>query len=86
MGCNPHDDYARKFNIINKSDSAIYFALSNSYPDTNLSKVNAIPYNKGIGVFNLNTTTLVFIFDAHTIETTPWNSIVKHNIKAIPAY
>ena len=42
--------------------------------------------NEGIGVFNLNTTTLVFIFDAHTIETTPWNSIVKHNIKAIPAY
>jgi len=33
---------------------------------------------EGIGEFNLNQTTLVFIFDAHTIETTPWDSIVKH--------
>jgi len=22
----------------------------------------------------------MFIFDAHTIETTPWDSIVKHNM------
>jgi F0F1-type ATP synthase membrane subunit a len=65
----------------------------NSYPDTSLSMVNAIPYykgnlwqkilahdgkNEGRDIFNLNSTILVFIFNANTIETTPWDNIVKH--------
>lgn len=93
FSCNPHPDYGLKFDIINKSDSAIYFAFSYSYPDTSLSKVDIIPHydgnvwskilahdgkNETVGVFNQNPTTLVFIFDAHTVETTPWDSIVKH--------
>ena len=88
-GCNPHDDYARKFEIINNSDSSVYFAFSFSYPDTSLSKINPVPnlwqkllphegkFETG-GVFNVTPTTLAFIFNANTIETTPWDSIVKH--------
>lgn len=94
LGCNPHDDYVRHFKIINNSDASIYIAFSYSYPDTSLSKINNIPYSNAnqtqkvfsknslsqrTGVFEISSTCLMFIFDAHTIETTPWDSIVKHN-------
>jgi hypothetical protein len=86
--CNPHPDYDLKFDIINKSDSAVFFVFSFSYPDTTLSD-NTAPNlwqkilahdgkNETAGVFNINPTTLVFILDAHTVETTSWDSIVKH--------
>ena len=87
--CNSHNDYALKFDIINKSDSAIYFTLSFSYPDTSLSSFKSVPNqwqkilahdgkNETRSSFNINQTTLVFIFDAHTVETTPCDTIVKH--------
>jgi hypothetical protein len=81
------------FNIINKSDSSIYYAFSYSYPDTSLTGIDFVPYSGGNqthkifahdgknevrDVFNLEQTTLVFIFEAHSIETIPWDSIVKH--------
>jgi len=92
LGCNPHKDYALKFEIRNNTDSSVYFAFSYSYPDTSLSKVVSVPYYsgnvwqkllahegkyEGRGEFNLNQTTLVFIFDAHTIDTTPWDKYCK---------
>lgn len=85
-------DHYSKVNIINKSNYSIYYALSYSFPDTGLSRIDFVPYSggnqthkilshdgktEGRGEFNINPTTLVFIFDAHTIETTPWDSIVK---------
>jgi hypothetical protein len=88
-----HDTPESKFEIRNNSDSSIYFAFSYSYPDSSLSRINSVPYYKGnlwqkllahegkyegTGIFDLSQTTLVFIFDAQTIENTPWDSIVKH--------
>jgi hypothetical protein len=88
-----HVDHDIKFDIINSSNSSIYYAFSFAYPDTNLSLIDFVPYSggnetlkilahdgktEGRGIFDLNPTTLVFIFDANTIETTPWDSIVKH--------
>ena len=93
FSCHPMHD--SKFLIRNNSDSSVYFAFSYSYPDTSMSGINSIPYYKGnlwqkllahegkfeaTGVFDLNPTTFVFIFDAQTIENTPWDTIVKHYI------
>jgi hypothetical protein len=93
MNSSCHDPHDSKFLIRNTSDSSVYFAFSYSYPDTSLSRINSVPHYNGnmwqkllahegkyetTGVFDLNPTTFVFIFDAHTIETTPWDTIVKH--------
>ena len=82
----PNDDYGVQFEIRNNSDASIYFALSYSYPDTSLTQLVSVPYYngnlwqklaphegkyEGRGEFDLNSTTLVFVFDANVIETTP---------------
>ena len=92
LSCNPHDDYVRHFKIKNNSNAPIYYAFSYSYPDTSLNKINNIPYfngnqtqkifandslSEGTNVLYINSTCLMFVFDAHVIETTPWDSIVK---------
>jgi len=83
----------REIYIHNKSDKTIYYGVGYSYPDTNLIQINAIPGHNGnishriekgkqgvlmAAQFSLNPTLQLFIFDADTIETTPWDSIVKH--------
>ena len=89
LACNPRSDYARKFEIDNNSDSSVYFAINASYPDSSLRSINTAPNQwqkllphegkfETAGVFNYNPITVVFIFNAHTIETTPWDSVVKH--------
>jgi hypothetical protein len=89
----PKEDYPLKFEILNNSDSSIYFAFSDAFPDTSLSKIYPIPYYQGnlwqkllphtgknevTPDFNLHSKTFIFIFDANAIETTPWDTIVKH--------
>ena len=86
-----HLDYPRHFKIKNNSNTSIFYAYS--YPDTSLAKINNIPYSnenqthniiakdslyEGTNVLELNPICLMFIFNANTIETTPWDSIVKH--------
>ena len=79
--------------IQNKSDKAIYYGVDYSYPDTSLLQIDDIPGYEGsiahkikkgdqddimAALFSLNPTLQLFIFDANTIETTSWDSIVKH--------
>ena len=89
LTCCHHDpDWDRKFDIINKSDSALYFTLSFNYPDTSLNGFTApnqwqkiLPHDgkrEGISALNEFPTVLLFIFDAQKVETTPWDSIIKH--------
>jgi hypothetical protein len=94
VGCPDNDGIPRHFNIINNSNRPIYYAFSYSFPDTAISKINNVPYSNGnkthkinsfdsistgTNVFELNTTTLMFIFDAELIENTSWDSIIKYN-------
>ncbi|GAA4104491.1 hypothetical protein [Mucilaginibacter panaciglaebae] len=84
-----------RIKIKNNSNSAVYYALSYSYPDTALNRIEVIPHNKGntsskinandsdlitTGILGISPITQMFIFDANTIEHTPWDSIVKHNM------
>ncbi|MGE0076952.1 MAG: hypothetical protein AB7S48_03740 [Bacteroidales bacterium] len=79
----------------NNSGQAIYYGLSYSYPDTSINKISQVPgYDGNISHkiasgeqnilpatnFAYNSTMQVFIFDASTIETTPWDSIVAHSM------
>ena len=88
-----HEDGTTHLKIKNNANFSIYYALSYSYPDTALNRINNIPYyNRNqtskinandsvfvrIAILGNSPTTQMFIFDAHTIETTPWDSIVKH--------
>jgi len=74
--------------IKNSSDKTIYYRFSFAYPDTTLKKSDPDNYKVNsksqtfttASVFAFNPTSQMFIFDAHTIETTPWDSIVKHNM------
>ena len=83
----------REIYIQNKSDKTIYYGVDYSYPDTSLLQIDDIPGYEGsiahkikkgdqddimAALFSLNPTLQLFIFDANTIETTPWDSIVKH--------
>jgi hypothetical protein len=91
MSCH-HDIDPRYFKFINNSDTAIYYGLSFSYPDTNLNKIEDKPYSGKIAL-KVNSkdssfitaaplaaypTLQLFIFEAHTIDSYPWDTIVKH--------
>jgi hypothetical protein len=39
FSCNPHNDYALKFEIDNNSDSSVYFTINASYPDSSLRSI-----------------------------------------------
>ncbi len=77
------------------SANTIYFGLSYAYPDTSINKISMVPGENGsiahkipsrgqsilpADNFVYNPTMQLFIFDATTIETTPWDSIVAHNM------
>jgi hypothetical protein len=91
FGC--HKDEHRYIYLQNKSNKAIYYGLSSSYPDTSLTKIEDHPGNNGsiaykvksdnkttlpAAFFELNSTIQLFIFDSDIIENNPWDSIVKH--------
>jgi hypothetical protein len=89
-----HEDATTHLEIKNNSNLSIYYALSYSYPDTSINKIGIMPYSKvgdtsqkinandnvfvRIAILGISPITQMYIFDAHTIETTPWDSIVKH--------
>jgi hypothetical protein len=89
-----HEDGMTHLKIKNNANFSIYYALSYSYPDTSINKIGIMPYSKAgdtsqkinanssvfvrIAILGISPITQMFIFDAHTIETTPWDSIVKH--------
>jgi len=92
--CKDEDDPVH-LKIKNNSNFSIYYALSYSYPDTALNRITDIPNdnenktskinaNDSIsvrtGFLAISPITQMFIFDAKTIENTPWDSIVKHNM------
>ena len=94
VSCRPqsHFDWPRRYKIKNNSSTAIYWGLSYSYPDTNVNKIEDKPYNGKIALkinskdstsswtapLAIYPTLQLFIFEADVIETTPWDSIVKH--------
>ena len=81
-----HKEEHRYIYIKNSSDKNIYYRFSFAYPDTTLGKSDPDNYKVNsksqtfttANVFAFNTTTQLFIFDANTVESTPWDSIVKH--------
>ncbi len=93
--CNNKEELHRYIYLKNSTSKTIYYGLSYSYPDTSFNKIEDVPGNKGSIAYRINAgvqTTLpaasfaynptmqLFIFDANTIETTPWDSIVAHNM------
>ena len=75
--------------IENRSNDAIYYLLSFYYPDTLLKKseyppdgnkilkhevINNIP---GDPCFEVTDTLIIFILNADTVETLPWDTIVE---------
>ena len=96
--CNKEDENCHKrINIINNSDSDIYYYLSFRYPDTITLDPNPTsdPYTFRIehnsekesslrrcfeGAINANPEGIImyFIYDASTLETVPWDTVVKN--------
>jgi len=96
--CNKEDENCHKrINIVNNSDSAIYYYLSFRYPDTLTLYPNPtsdphtflIEHNSEKrdfymgcfeGAINANPEGIImyFIYDANTLETVPWDTVVKH--------
>ena len=89
------EEQHRYIYVKNNSGKAIYFGLSYSYPDTSLLKIEDAPGKNGSIAYKINAgkqTTLaasnfvynptmqMFVFDANTIESTPWDSIVAHHM------
>jgi hypothetical protein len=81
--------------IINKTDKAIYYNPSSRYPDTimtqfdfsaNHVKIEKKSSKKDLyrscieGTFAYTDKLIYFIYDAQTLETTPWDTIVKKNM------
>lgn len=89
-----HDNEPRYFKFKNNSNTAIYYGLSYSYPDTNVNKIEDKPYSGKIAnkvnpkdssfitaaPLSVSPTMQMFIFDANVIEKNPWDSIVAHHM------
>lgn len=91
--CRNQKDCHYNVYIKNNSDRAIYFLFSTSYPDTffydnpiadaNYYKLNPRQEthdsnNSCVEGYYYNTQKLIyFIFDAQTLETVPWDTVVK---------
>jgi hypothetical protein len=93
--CNNKEELHRYIYLKNSTSKTIYYGLSYSYPDTSINKIEDVPGNNGsiaykvtsgeqttlpAASFAYNPTMQVFIFDANTIEYTPWDSIIAHHM------
>ena len=86
------EDCHRGVTIINNSDKAIYYDVGISYPDTSLidnPSTSPNPYKIPANSRNkdwfgdcyeaaVRETLMVFIFDAYTLEHTPWDTVVEN--------
>lgn len=74
--------------IKNSSDKAIYYSISDYYPDTTIVKQYSSQgplhpdettyFGAGYEEFEMNNTLIFFIFDADRIEQVPWDTIVSN--------
>ena len=83
--------------VKNNSGNVIYYVESFSFPDTTLVQVNKpVPGDKvnpgqqgtiiaGKGVFSLNKTFQIYVFDASVIETESWDTVIA-NYKVLKRY
>ena len=93
LGVSCHrDNEPRYFKFKNNSNTAIYYGLSYSYPDTDVNKIEDKPYSGKIASkvnpvdskfittapLSVRPTMQLFIFNSNVIENIPWDSIVKH--------
>ena len=90
--CTDKENCHDSINVVNNSNQSIYFTISFIYPDTLLnsdptsdisSRIQKLSYKVDKyrrcleGDFNYTSKIMCFIYDANTLETTPWDTVVK---------
>jgi len=92
VACN-RDKCHNRITFINNSNKDLYYSAGENYPDTNIVDDNPIVdesykiNHHSTGnftkrscyeqVFNLTSKKIYFIFDAHVLQTTPWDTVMK---------
>jgi len=93
ISCRDDENCHDSISIVNNSDKAIYFDNSYRYPDTTLytnptldksyfkmeEHSSKFDYYRNCleGDFDFTPKILYFIYDAETLETTPWDTVCK---------
>ena len=92
ISCVDKENCHDSINVVNNSNQSIYFTISFIYPDTVLNsdptsdisfRIQKLSYKVDKyrrcleGDFNYTSKIMCFIYDANTLETTPWDTVAK---------